>query len=279
LSPDPLVSVIIPTYNRYHLLSDAAASVLAQTFAAFELIIVDDGSTDETWERLGEFSDKRISRIRIEHTGLPGLVRNRGVASARGEYIAFLDSDDLWLPEKLMLQYDFMRENPGCRISHTRERWIRGGKEISQAGQRHRRSGIIFGDALKKCIIGPSTVMMEKKLFEAVGGFREDLEIAEDYEMWLRITACCEVGYIDKPLTVKQAGHEGQLSEKYGHIEYFRIQGLKSLVDANWFPEAFSTAAREELSSKCAIYAAGCRKRDKVLEAEEFEKLAETYRA
>ena len=134
---------------------------------------------------------------------------------------------------------------------------------------------MIFTDALKKCIIGPSTVLMEKKLFREAGGFREDLEIAEDYELWLRITALEEVGYIDRPLTIKQAGHEGQLSEKYGHIEYFRIRGLRSLVEDSFFPEHLSGAARKELAAKCSIYAAGCRKRGRIREAEEYEKLAE----
>jgi hypothetical protein len=94
---------------------------------------------------------------------------------------------------------------------------------------------MIFEDALKKCIIGPSTVLMEASLFREAGGFREDLEIAEDYELWLRITSRYSVAYLDEALTVKRAGHPGQLSEKYGSIEYFRIKALEPLVDSRWF--------------------------------------------
>jgi len=220
---------------------------------------------------------------------MPGAVRNRGGEAARGAYLAFLDSDDLWSPKKLEKQLVLMetcRMHSGrmntCRFSHTGERWLRRGedgtvREISQAGQKHRSRGDIFDDALKKCIIGPSTVMMERALFEELGGFREDLEIAEDYEFWLRATAAEEICYLDEPLTIKQAGHGDQLSEKYGHIEYFRLIGLKALVDSNWFPHHRRTAACRELARKCRIYAAGCRKRGRGEEALQYEEWGDRY--
>jgi glycosyltransferase involved in cell wall biosynthesis len=220
---------------------------------------------------------------------MPGAVRNRGAEAARGAYLAFLDSDDLWSPEKLEKQIARMFEwgedtsrMYTCRVSHTRERWLRRAengefREISQKGQKHRRSGDIFEDALKKCIIGPSTVMMERSFFEELGGFREELEIAEDYEFWLRITALEEVGYLDGPLTVKRAGYGDQLSEKYGHIEYFRLTALKALIDSGWFADKRRTAACLELARKCRIYAAGCRKRGRGEEALQYERWAEEY--
>jgi len=276
-----MVSVIIPVFNRYPLLQEAAASVLAQSHLDFELVIVDDGSEDETAELTGGtdgfFRDVRVKIIHVKHSGMPGLVRNIGAGAAQGSYLAFLDSDDLWEQDKLKLQAAFFQDNPDLRICHTRERWIRKGKEISQAGQKHRREGMIFQDALEKCIIGPSTVMMERSLFQETRGFREDLEIAEDYEYWLRITPFHEIGYIDLPLIEKRAGHGGQLSEKYGHIEYFRIQGLKDLVDRNYFPEEQQTSARQELARKCGIYAAGCEKRGKKEDAAEYSALQRKY--
>jgi glycosyltransferase involved in cell wall biosynthesis len=278
----PLVSVIIPTYNRDRLLLEAAGSVLAQTFQDFELIVVDDGSAVPAHQSLAGYA-RRLSCLRLAHSGMPGLVRNRGARAARGRYLAFLDSDDLWLPEKLELQMALFKTSPSP-LCHTREKWLRGGKEISQAGQKHRREGDIFADALAKCVIGPSTLVVEKSFFENSGGFREDLQIAEDYELWLRMCFARPVAYLDKALTVKRAraqgqGEEANLSEKYGHIELFRIKALRDLVDAGYFSSSAEKQrlARAELARKCGIYASGCRKRGKTAESGEYEKLKSSY--
>jgi glycosyltransferase involved in cell wall biosynthesis len=265
----PLVSVVIPTWNRLPLLREAVASVRAQTFADYELIVADDGSTDGTGAWL---AGRHITTVSLPHAGRPGLVRNRGAAAALGEWLAFLDSDDVWEPDKLERQVEFLRAHPALRLCHTRERWLRNGREISQAGQRHRHSGRLFRDSLKKCIIGPSTVMLSRSLFREHGGFAEDLEIAEDYEFWLRLTAREEAGYLDRPLTVKRGGHTDQLSAKYGHIEYFRIQALeRALAHGDWAKEERSLILAE-LSSKCAIYARGAAKRGKDAESREFHR-------
>lgn len=272
----PLISVIIPAYNRKHLLLEALASVSAQTFDDMETIVADDGSTDGTFEAVRrEFPGVRY--VRSAHTGFPGRVRNTGAAEASGKYLAFLDSDDLWVPEKIELQMRVFEAHPETALCHTRELWLRNGKEVSQAGQIHKREGIIFSDSLRKCIIGPSTVVMEKTLFDMYGGFREDLEIAEDYELWLRITCSNPVAYSDSALTVKRAGIWDQLSERYGHIEYYRIQALKALVDRTFFPDGEQRLAERELSRKCSIYAAGCRKRGREEEALLYEALALRY--
>jgi glycosyltransferase involved in cell wall biosynthesis len=205
---------------------------------------------------------------------MPGAMRNRGAEAARGKYLAFLDSDDLWLPRKLELQTELMRKNTSCRISHTRELWVRNGKTVSQASQKHRRSGRLFKDSLVKCIIGPSTVMIERDLFQKNGGFREDLEIGEDYELWLRVTSKNDVAYLDRPLTVKRAGHADQLTSKYGYIEHFRIEALAALLAANYFHGENRKLAAAELSRKCTIYVAGAEKRGKFKEAEKYASLA-----
>ena len=283
----PLISVIIPTYNRAALLEEAVRSVFQQTLRDLEIIVVDDGSFDETSGVLRRLKRESCSGpgtlpivlLRQDHRGMPGQVRNFAAASASGEYLAFLDCDDLWKPEKLARQIGLFEENPDLRITHTRETWLRQEKEVSQKGQKHRREGDVFEDALEKCIIGPSTAMMKRSLYEEFGGFREDLEIAEDYEFWLRITASHLVGYIDQPLTVKRAGEWDQLSSKYGYIEIFRIQALRGLVDRNFFPGSKGKTARQVLSRKCEIYAKGCRKRDRVSEAERYEALAKQYKS
>jgi len=274
----PNVSVIIPVYNRFEMAKEAVSSVLGQTYRDFEVIIVDDGSIDMT-EALAVYfkDDRRVKYIKLKHSGMPGFVRNKGVEISIGKYLAFLDSDDLWVDSKLDKQVKYLENNISYRVVHTREAWIRSGKTISQSGFNHKRFGNVFSDALIKCIIGPSTVLLEKNLYEELGGFRDDLEIAEDYELWLRLTNSNTVGYINDALITKRAGHIGQLSEKYGQIEIFRIQGLHNLVEQSFFNLENQQLAEKELAKKCKIYAAGCRKRNKTEEAEIHESLAAKY--
>lgn len=301
LAKAPPVSVVIPTYNRFQLLADAISSAYFQTYRDFELIVVDDGSIDETRGIPADGIEIRYPEVlrhlappgetepmvpmspptggfrykRITHTGMPGAVRNAGVALSRAPHIAFLDSDDVWRPEKLAMQADIMKA--GCKLSHTRELWRRSGRTISQSSQRHQREGDLFKESLRKCIIGPSTAMIDRDFMVQCGGFREDIEIAEDYELWLRLVPNCRVEYIDLALTVKRAGHGDQLTEKYGHIEIFRLRALKQLVDEGFFYGADLQLARIELSRKCAIYANGARRRGRVDDAAVFEEYADFY--
>lgn len=266
----PLISVIIPCYNRTSLLKEAVISVFKQSFTSFELIIVDDCSEENIEKAIAELQDETVflPPLRFislkKHSGMPGYVRNRGVEVANGEFVAFLDSDDLWENDKLEKQIAVLLERKGS-FCHTREKWVRQGKIISQSSQKHKREGDIFEDALWKCIIGPSTVMMKKLLFEKYGGFWEDIEVAEDYELWLRITSENSVLYIDEPLTIKRAGDWEQLSEKYGQIEIFRIKAIKNLLEKRFFSSMAEkeTLAKDIFAKKCAIYATGCRKRGK----------------
>ncbi len=279
------LSVIIPVYNRQEMVLAAAVSVLHQELPPtweLELFIVDDGSDDGTNRAVSHFArdHKQVHLITMDHTGMAGAVRNRGVAASQGTLLAFLDSDDLWLPGKLLQQIP--RHYPGntgegAEFSHTRERWVRHGAVVSQDSRRfrrYRRQGDMFRDALVKCIIGPSTVMMTRQLWNRTGGFREDLEIAEDYEYWLRITALCHVAYLEEELTVKQAGHQDQLSHRYGEIERFRLDGLMALTEACWFREHRGEAAQRdaerELARKALIYAKGAAKRGRQTEAERW---------
>ena len=154
---NPEVSVIIPTYNRRAMVCEAIDSVLAQTLTSFELIVVDDGSSDGTADDLARLVAERAETVRIERTANrgPSAARNRGVAMARAPLVAFLDSDDLWLPEKLERHLQFMREKPGCAISQTNETWIRNGRRVNP-GMRHRkRAGDFFVDSLRTCLVSP----------------------------------------------------------------------------------------------------------------------------
>ncbi len=264
-----LVSIIIPVYNRYEQLEEAVDSILRQTYKDYEIIIVDDGSEDE---RIEWFSIANgFKYYKIEHSGKPGYVRNKGFEIARGNYIAFLDSDDLWNMYKLEKQLRYLKQHKEYKIVHTKEIWIRSGKILSQSKQKHKREGDIFKDALRKCIVGPSTVLLETSLFEKFGGFREDLEIAEDYELWLRILSRYEIGYIDESLIIKRDGEWEQLSKKYDQIEIFRIKGLKELVEKQYFEEEKYESAKKELHRKIKIYMKGLKKRGKIKEYEKWE--------
>ena len=262
------ISVVIPTWNRAELITRAIESVLQQTYSVQELIVVDDGSTDDTAHIVRTLIEGNITNVsivyqHIVHSGMPGKTRNYGIQNARHKWIALLDSDDVWLPTKIEKQVACI-DAYNTLWCHTRERWIRNGKEISQKSQHHNRSGMVFEDALKKCMIGPSTVLLHSSLFDVYGLFREDLEIAEDYEMWLRICHKEPIGYVDEALIIKYAGHQGQLSAKYDFIEKFRIAGLQSLLEKQTFGNSdklHTSMAIKELMYKQYIWEQGAKKR------------------
>ncbi len=270
-------SVIIPTFNRSQMLLEAVQSVLKQTLLPKEILVIDDGSSEPLGPLVAEIGSPLIRYIKQSHTGMAGQVRNVGVSQSTGEWVSFLDSDDLWYPEKLArTAATITSETPP--LIHCKERWIRCGSEVSQRKQKHQRRGDIFSDCLKKCIIGPSTVTMKRDVYENLGGFREDLEIAEDYEFWLRYCNMYAVEYIDEPLVEKRAGDWDQLSEKYNEIEIFRIRGLRDLVDRGVFYVGNQLLAKDELVRKCEIHSKGAEKRGLFAKAEEFSDLAKRYR-
>jgi len=274
-SKKPEVSVIIPTYNRAWVLKEAIDSVLAQEFRDFELIVVDDGSTDNTPQIL-EFYAQDLTVIRQPNRGV-SAARNRGIVAANGRLISFLDSDDLWLPRKLSSQVNFFNSNPEVVINQTEEIWIRNGVRVNPKTRHHKPSGMIFEQSLALCLVSPSAVMMKRSLFDAVGLFDEDLPACEDYDLWLRISWRYPVHLIETPLIIKRGGHADQLSKAPG-LDKFRIQALKNIIESGHLEEASYQAAVRTLQEKCTIFAGGCRKRGKDAEAQYFEELADQYR-
>lgn len=261
------ISVIIPTYNRKSMVVDAITSVLNQTCKPHEIIVVDDGSDDGT-DTL--FPMEGVTYHKIKHSGFPGEVRNIGVGLSTGDYIAFLDSDDIWLEEKLEKQVSYFKDNPQCKILHTKERWIRDGKVISQKKRKHKRSGDLFKDSLQGCILGPSTVLMTRTLFNNFNGFNPSIEVGEDYDLWLRITDRESICYLDDELIVKHAGHGDQLSFKYGFIEPFKIEVLEDLILNYNLKSQNKLFAIEALENKYEIIINGCLKRGKEAEAQQY---------
>ncbi|HMK35540.1 MAG TPA: glycosyltransferase [Desulfomonilaceae bacterium] len=271
----PLVSVIIPTYNRAQVVPAAVRSVLAQTYPHYELIVVDDGSRDGTAELLAEYGNA-VTVITQEHKGV-SAARNRGIRRSRGELIAFLDSDDEWLPDKLSNQTAlFSKDNP-VFICHTDEIWMRHGRELRQKAIHRKQGGAFFERALERCLISPSSVILSRALLDLVGVFDEDLPAAEDYDFWLRITAFHHVSFVPKPLVVKHGGGADQLSVITPAIDRFRIRAIMKILSYPDLPDRYRRAALLELIRKCRIVAAGCRKRGKIAEAEQYRELARSY--
>lgn len=262
--PSPLVSVILPTYNRAAWVAEAVDSVLSQEGAAFELIVVDDGSSDQTPQVLAAYGD-RLRVLRLERGGV-SRARNRGVAASRGELLAFLDSDDLWQPGKLADQVVFMAAHPEIDICQTEEIWVRNGRRVNPRRRHRKTAGMFFERSLELCLVSPSAVMMRRRLFEVFGGFDEALPACEDYDLWLRIGCRHAVGLIEAPLVVKRGGHADQLSRMPG-LDRYRIRAIAKLLKAGVLNPGQRAAALAVLNAKCRIYAAGCRKRGRFEEA------------
>jgi glycosyltransferase involved in cell wall biosynthesis len=267
----PLVSVIIPTYNRKGFLIEAITSVLDGSFCDYEVIVVDDGSTDGTAEAISELEDP----IRYHYQSNRGVsnARNTGVQLSGGKYIAFLDSDDLWQNMKLEFQVDFLANNPEFRICHSDEIWIRNGTRINQKDRHRKFSGDIFEKCLPLCIISPSSILMERSVFDDLGGFDETLPVCEDYDLWLRMTLRYVVGFVRDPLVIKRGGHPDQLSKAYWGMDRFRIRSLAGLVLRGDVNGTRREAVLEELRGKCKIVANGARRRGKEEEAKRYESL------
>ena len=185
----PRVSVIIPTYNRAGLLRAAIDSVLAQTFSDLELLVVDDGSTDDTQAMMRDFNDPRILYIRQENKGR-SAARNVALARARGAYIAFLDSDDTYLPEKLALQVRYMDAHPDTGMVYTSAHCVdTAGKPLAR-DYIASVSGHIYRDIafFRPVTITLPTVMVRRALLERTGGFDEAMHRFEDTDMWRRLS-------------------------------------------------------------------------------------------
>lgn len=270
------ISVIIPTYNRAHTLVRALDSVLAQTRTADEIIVIDDGSTDDT-PRLMERDYKSVKYFYRENRGV-SAARNTGIRKATGDWIAFLDSDDEWLPEKLQLQLQRLAQNKKCRIIHNEEIWIRNGVRVNQMNKHRKFGGMIFNYCLPLCVISPSAVMIHRSIFDRVGVFDESLPACEDYDLWLRICAFYPVEYIEEPLILKHGGHDDQLSRQFWGMDRFRIQALEKILDSGVLTAPQMAAAIETLTEKCTIYMAGAEKRKRWQEVSRYQALVSRYK-
>jgi glycosyltransferase involved in cell wall biosynthesis len=269
----PYFSVILPVHNRPDALKEAIDSVLSQTFTDYELIVVDDGSTDDTPHVAREYGE-RIRCLRQENRGV-SAARNAGVAASTAPWLAFLDSDDRWLPEKLARQARFIAENPGVVILQTDEEWIRRGRRVNPRNRHLKREGRIFLDSLELCLVSPSAAVMSRACFDRYGPFDEDLPACEDYDLWLRVTARETVGLAPERLVVRRGGHADQLSARYPAMDRFRVYAIMKLLASEGaaLPPEYRERAAAVALLKTRILRNGAIKRNRHGVAEKLDEI------
>ncbi len=267
------VSVIIPTYNRCDSLCTAIESVIKQTIQPQQIIVVDDGSEDNTPAVIAE----RFPTVKLIRQSNHGVshARNRGIEVATGTWIAFLDSDDRWFENKLAVQMKAIEASPGFRLCHCDERWIRNGKRVNPMHKHQKRGGDIFEFCLPLCAISPSAAIIHQSLFHEVGAFDETLPACEDYDLWLRICSRYPVLFIDSALLEKTGGHEDQLSKKYWGMDRFRLIALSKLLRSQSLSEMQISMTKHTFIKKYQILINGAKKRGNDAFVAELESLYE----
>ncbi len=263
-----MISVVIPTFNRAGLVCEAAASAFGQenVGAEVEVLVVDDGSSDDTCKTLESRFGSAVRVIGRTHGGV-GAARNTGILSARGEWLAFLDSDDLWRPGKLAAQEAFFAAHPEMGICQTEEIWVRDGRRVNPRKYHRKPEGHCFCALLERCLVSPSAVMIHRELLEESGLFDESLPACEDYDLWLRIGCRHPIGLVPEPLVVKRGGRPDQLSATIPTLDLYRIRALEKLLRSKILSPGQERAAFETLVEKCRIYGNGCEKHGKIEEA------------
>lgn len=258
-----MFSVIIPVYNRRELIGRAVRSVLSQRIGVgtFEIIVVDDASQDGTVDAVRSEFGASVRLVELKENGGVSAARNRGIERARGQWLAFLDSDDEWLPDKLYKQQQALVKTclPVC---HTDEIWVRNGVRVNPHKHHQKYGGDIFLNALPLCVMSPSSIVIHREVFEQIGNFDESLPACEDYELWLRIAARWSVCYLPEKLIIKYGGHADQLSQAYYAMDRFRVYALDRLLLNTSLSQDKYEAARHMLLRKAGIVYGGARKHD-----------------
>lgn len=276
-----MISVIIPAYNRASFLREAIESVLAQEYfqppqrSSFELLVVDDGSTDGTRDVVSSFG-RKVEYSFQDHKGV-SAARNRGLDLAQGDYIAFLDSDDLWKKEKIGAQMGFMKAFPYAKACYTEEVWIRCGVFVNPKKRHRKYRGWIFDKVLPLCLISLSSAFFRRDVFEEIGKFDESLPACEDYDFGIRLAHKYPIHFIPKPLIIKRGGHSDQLSRQYWGIDRFRIHALEKALHMDLTPDQ-EGLVKQEIVRKCQILVKGFTRRKKESEARTYLALIEKYR-
>ncbi|MBV53424.1 MAG: glycosyl transferase [Coxiellaceae bacterium] len=255
----PQISVIIPTHNRAMSLSRALDSVFNQSFTAFECLVIDDASTDQTLELLATYP--KVAVTSLAHQSGVSAARNAGICQAKGEWLAFLDSDDEWLPDKLARQMALIKDSPRPHWVHTEEIWIRSGVRVNPMKKHQKIGGDIYLACLPLCVVSPSSVLIHRSVIQSVGFFDESLPACEDYDLWLRIAAQFPILFEQEPCLIKYGGHADQLSRQHWGMDRFRVHALIKQLESERLPDRFRSATVATLKKKLQILLAGARKR------------------
>ena len=264
------VSVVIPTFNREGFIEQCVVSALQQSKKPDEVIVVDDGSSDKTWDVLRTlgFSDSKEERNSLRYIfqrnkGV-SAARNQGIKAAKFRYIAFLDSDDLWLEKKLEKQISSLEsQSIRYRLSHTNEIWVRNGVRVNAHLKHEKNGGDIFIQCLKLCCISPSSSLVDRSVFDDFGFFDENLPACEDYDFWLRFCAFEDVHFVNEHLLIKNGGHDQQLSKKHWGMDRFRVTALENLLKNQSLSAFKRKETIKELIFKLQVLIDGGRKRKK----------------
>lgn len=265
------ISVVIPTYNRLSSLPRAIESVVAQTHPIHQIIVVNDGSIDDTEHWLAQCKHP-LTVIQQNNHGV-SHARNRAIEQATGDWIALLDSDDYWYKNKLDVQAQAILNSKDYRLCHCDEHWIRNDKRVNQKHKHKKQGGDIFEHCLRLCAISPSASIIHRTVFDDIGLFDESLPACEDYDLWLRLTCKEPVLYVDEPLLVKTGGHDDQLSQRFPAMDRFRLQALAKLIRSNSLSDEQQLSTLKIFRKKFSIYTNGARKRNHEERAQQAEEL------
>ncbi len=267
------ISVVIPAYNRAWSIKRAIQSVLSQSKAPKEVIVVDDGSTDATKE-IAKTKNGHIRLITVGKNQGVSNARNIGIAASRGSWIALLDSDDEWERDKLLHHIEYLHKYPFFQILQCDEIWIRRGKRVNKRKYHEKKEGWIWHQGLERCMISPSCTVVRKKLIEEFGLFDRNMAACEDYDLWLRISRHHMVGFDKRKDVIRYGGHKDQLSMRYAAMDRFRVYALIKALEEE--KEAFfMERIRQEIKKRLSILTQGAIKRGKFSDATMYQRITE----
>lgn len=259
------VAVIIPVRNRRKLLQRALQSVIDQHYSASEIIVVDDGSDDQS----GASAKQAFPQIELLVDSPQGVshARNLGIERARSTWIALLDSDDMWHPDKLERQMALIEQQGSARVVHCDEIWMRNNRRVNPKRKHAKPQGNIYKQCLPLCCMSPSATLIHHSVFDDIGLFDESMPACEDYDLWLRIASQYPVFFVNEKLLTRFAGHTDQLSACVPAQDRYRLRSLEKMLSGAGLAVDDWMATLAMFATKVAIFANGAQKRGRVDEA------------